>query len=151
MKGWVKTMAERIVLNSGLKEYEIYFEDRDESVTIAFNPSDTGLVVRFQELEDRVNKRLEGLTDIELDENGVPKDLGFVDNIKLVNIALGEELDRAFGNKISEKLFSKCDPLSTRNGEYFILQFIKQITPVVKKDIEKENRALQKHLQGYVK
>lgn len=144
-------MAERIVLNTGLKEYEIYFEDRNESITIAFNPSDTGLVVRFQELEERVNKRLEGLTDIELDENGLPKDLSFVDNIKLVNSALGEELDRAFGNKISDKLFSKCDPLSTKGGEYFIVQFIKQITPVIKKDIEKENKSLQKHLKGYIK
>ena len=144
-------MAEKIVVNSGLKEYEIYFEDRDESVTIAFNPSDTGLVVRFQELEERVNKRLEGLTDVELDENGMPKDLSFVKNIKLVDTALSEELDRAFGNKISDKLFSKCSPLSTRNGEYFIVQFIKQITPVLKKDVEKENKALRKHLKGYVK
>lgn len=144
-------MAERIVLNSGLKEYEIYFEDRDESITIAFNPSDTGLAVRFQELEDRVTKRLEGLADVELDEKGMPKDLSFIENIRLVDAALGEELDRAFGNKISEDLFSKCGPLATIGGEYFILQFIKQITPVIKKDIEKENTALKKHLKGYIK
>lgn len=144
-------MAERIILDSGLKEYELYFKDRDKSVIISFNPHDTGLAVRFSQLEERVNKRLEGLTDIELDENGVPKDLSFIDNIKLVNEALAEELDYAFGNKISDKVFSMCDPLSSKSGEYFIIQFVKQITPVVEKDIKKENKAIQKHLRGYSK
>ena len=144
-------MAEKIVVNSGLKEYEIYFEDRNESVTIAFNPADTGLAVRFKDLEPRVNKRLEGLTDIELDADGNPKDLSFTKNIELVNEALSEELDWAFGNKISDKLFSKCDPLSSCNGEYFVVQFIRRMTPVIKADIERENKAIQKHMKGYVR
>ncbi len=144
-------MAERIELTSGLREYELYFKDRDATVTIAFNPADTGMAVRLNEFESRVNEKLKGLTDIELDANGMPKDMSFIDNIKLINKSLSEELDRAFGNKISDKVFAFCDPLATIDGKYFVLQFIEQITPVMKRCIERENKALQKHIAGYRK
>lgn len=144
-------MGNKIILDTGLKTFEIEFKDRGFSTEIQFNPADTGLATRFKEMQNRISEGLKDLTDIELDEDGKAKDLSFVDNISKVDNLICDELDRAFGNKISDKIFCFCSPLAITGNEYFILQFIKAISPVIEENIKQKNRALNKHLSKYSK
>lgn len=144
-------MAERYNLNTGLKEFVLYFEDRDEEARIYFNPSDENLAVRFSEMQDRVNEKLKNLTDIELDENGMPKDLGFVENIKEIETLIRDEIDRAFGNKISDTVFKYCHPMAITKGDYFVVQFMKAISPAIEKINKETSKKMNKHLEKYRK
>ena len=143
-------MAKKIELSTKMETFEIEFKDRGITAEIQFNPADPDLAVRFEEMQKRIEEKLNSLTKIELDENGNAKDLAFVDNIKKVNSLLCDELDRAFGNKISDVVFQFCSPMAITGGEYFIVQFIKAISPVIEKSIKEKNKALNRHLQKYV-
>ena len=142
-------MTNKIVLDTNLKSYEVEFKDRGITTEIRFNPADPDLAVRFSELQDRVSEGLKDLSDIELDENGRAKDMSFVENIKKVDALIRGELDRAFGNEISEIVFQFCSPMASVNGKYFIVQFIEAVSPFIEKSIEDENKALKKHLAKY--
>lgn len=144
-------MANQITLSTGLQTFEIVFKDRGVTTEIKFNPADTGLATRFKEMQNRITDGLKGLTDIELDENGRAKDLSFVDNIEKIDKLICEEIDRAFGNEISEEVFRFCSPLAITGNEYFILQFIRAVSPVIEENIKSKNKTLNKHLAKYSK
>lgn len=142
-------MAEKIKLNSGLKTFEVEFEDRGVTTEISFNPSDPDLAVRFSKFQGNVEEKMKDLKDIELDANGMPKDLSFVENIKEINHIIYDEIDKAFGNPVSEKLFQFCNPMASINGKYFVVQVMEALSPVIKESATSERRKLEKHLNKY--
>lgn len=144
-------MAKKIELSTKMETFEIEFKDRNTSVEISFNASDPELAVRFDDMRKRIGKKLNNITNIELDEKGNPHKLDEVDIIRKLNKCISDEIDFAFGNKISDKLFQFCSPMAITGNELFVEQFIKAITPVIKETVMKNNRELDKHLAKYTK
>lgn len=144
-------MAKKIILNTNMETVELDFVDRGVVAEIQFDPTDPNLAVRFGEMEERIKTEIQKLPEIELDGDGRPKDTGLIENIKEVNQIIYDEIDRVFGNKISQTVFQFCSPFSVSKGRYFIMQFIEAIAPLIKKSIEEENKALVKHLAKYTK
>lgn len=142
-------MSEKIILNSGLKTIEIEFEDRNVTTEIKFNPADPDLALRFSKFQERVDKKISELEEIELNTDGTPKDLSYVKQIEDINDIIYSELDYAFGNKISAQLFQFCNPMASVGGKYFVVSFIEAITPVIQKCAIAEKNALQKHFAKY--
>lgn len=138
-----------INVKTGLKTFKINFSDRNESAEISFNPNDPDLSIRFSELKDRIGEKLKNVKDIDLNEDGTAKDLSYVEQVKEITDIVKSEIDIAFGNKISDVVFKYCSPMALVDGDYFILQFIKAISPVIKSNIENESRKLDKHLAKY--
>lgn len=133
-------MPEKIILNSGLKEFELVFEDRDnESVIIKFNPTDLNLPSRFLKFMENVQERLKGIKDIELDEDGLPKDDAYLEDIQIIDSTFREELDTAMGNRISDSVFKYNHPLSQISGESYIEQFCRQLAPIIQRYAEKDS------------
>lgn len=139
-------MPEKIIMNSGLKEYEVVFEDRDnESVIIKFNPTDLNLAKRFEDFMDDLDKQLDTLKEIELDEDGFPVDDSFKEDISILDNAIRSGIDKALGNKVSDKLFMTCNPLTRINGETFIEQFCTHLSNIIESEAEKSSgKALDK-------
>lgn len=126
-------MSEKIVLNSGLKTFEIEFEDRNVTTEIKFNPADPDLALRFSKFQERVDKKINELEGVELNADGTPKDLGYVKQIEDINGIIYSELDYAMGNQISLQLFQFCNPLASVNGKFFVLTFIEALTPIIQR------------------
>lgn len=144
-------MAEKITLSTNLKTVQLDFADRGATAEIQFDPTDPNLAVRFSEMEGRIKEEISKLPEVELDADGKPKDLSFIENIKEINQIIYEEIDRVFGNKISQTVFQYCSPFSVSKGRYFVMQFIEAIAPLIRKNIAEENKALNKHLAKYTK
>lgn len=144
-----------IELKTGLTPFPIYFPDRDTTVEIAFNPTDPNLATRFGEMKARLEEKTKGLKAIEVNPDGTPKNLEFVDTMNDFNKIMCDEIDRAFGNVISDKLFQFCSPFAIVDGNYFILNFVEAITPVIREYANKGNKAAQarvnKHLAKYTR
>jgi len=143
-------MAEKITLSTGLKTFDLYFADRDETVQISFNPTDKGLAVRFKEAQKRIEKATEKFKDVELDEEGNPVDLDFIDQFAEMTEMLYKELDRAFASPICAQVFKYCSPFAIVDGEYFFLAFFEAITPVIQKYAEAENAKANKKMSKYL-
>jgi hypothetical protein len=141
-------------LKTGLIAFPIEF-DNGEKDKIYFNPNDPDLFVRFADFEGKMNNRLAEIKDVELENDGTPKEKALVEMMRGINQAICEELDIAFGNKISDVVFKYCSPFAIVNGEYFLEQFVMAIRPEITKYNEKANLELQKkkqkHIEKYAK
>ena len=151
-------MAEKIYnldLSLGFKTFRIKFAEFDDPVDILFNPADADLPKRLFEAQKRIENSIKDVEPFELDENGLPKTDEYIEKTNKINQIVFEAIDYAFGNKISDKLFSHCSPFAITNGKQFVLQFIEKITPALEKIINAENKKsneyANKHLAKYMK
>lgn len=137
------------------QKFTINFPEVNDSVDIFFNPTDEALPSRLFEAQKKIEERSKALGDFKIDENGLPEADEYIEKSNELRQIIYDEIDYAFGNKISDKLFKYCSPLTVTNGKYYFLQFIEKITPILKEIIEEENKKASayanKHLAKYMK
>lgn len=136
-------------LSTGKVAFPIEFDNGDKEV-IYFNPNDPNLAVRLSDLEDKVQNRIKEIGDIELNENGEPKEVDFVEGFKKIQKAIFDEMNFAFGGDICEKVFKHCSPFAIVDGQYFINIFLDAITPEIEKHIKKANADIELKKQQYL-
>lgn len=143
-----------IQLSTGKVKIELIF-DNDEKDYIYFNPNDPDLYVRMTQFQKNLENYLKNIEDVELDENGNPKENSAIEKYKNFREKLYEELDKAFDSKISHIVFKKCSPFAIINGDYFIMQFVEGIIPEIQKHqaqaTEEAKKKMAKHLEKYRK
>ena len=165
-------------LSTGKVAFPIEFDTGDKEV-IYFNPSDPDLSQRLINSKDNISNRIKGLNfeGLEIDNNGeIPEVENLEDFAKLsekeqndllekskekakifneTKNIIFEELNYAFGSNVSKAVFKHCSPFAIVNGEYFVMQFLREITPEIQKEIAKSNKETEKkmsrHLGKYVK
>lgn len=141
-------------LSTGKIAFPIEFDNGDKNC-IYFNPNDPNLSIRLANFQEKMVKRTEDLEKITLNESGVPEEIEVIESFKKFQEVLMEELDFAFGAKISSIVFKYCSPFAVVNGDYFIVQFIEAIKPEIEKHIKKSNadveKKMAKHLNKYTK
>lgn len=141
-------------LSTGKVAFPIEFDNGDKQ-TIYFNPNDPDLMIRMKNLDEKVQEKVKGLEDVELNEEGKPTQISKIDAFEKMQNILKEELDFAFGGSVSEIVFKHCSPFAIVGGKYFVVQFIEAITPEIEKHIKKANadveKKLAKHIDKYKK
>jgi hypothetical protein len=143
-----------IKLNTGKIAFPITF-DNGETVKIYFNPNDPELAIRFEKLSSNIVEKIAKFGDVELNANGTPVNVDNVGKVDEFQKILKDELDVAFGGKVSDVVFKYCSPLAIVDGDYFVNNFIQAITPEVEKEIKKTNtemaKKMEQHLAKYAK
>ena len=141
-------------LSTGKVAFPIEFDNGAKEV-IYFNPNDPNLAIRLKDLQENVNKKMNEIEDIKLNNDGTPTDMKVVDDFEKIQNVLCNELDIAFGGEISSVVFKYCSPFAIVNGDYFLIQFIEAIKPEIEKHIKKANadveKKMAKHLDKYKK
>lgn len=141
-------------LSTGKIAFPIEFDNGDK-VNIYFNPNDPELFIRFSKFESNVDEKIQAIEDIELDADGTPKDEALIEQFEKAIGIIKDELDTAFGSKISDAVFKYCSPFAIIGGEYFLVQFIQAIRPEIEKHNKKANtemsKKMAKHLDKYRK
>lgn len=138
-------------LSTGKVAFPIEF-DNGNKTAIYFNPNDPDLFIRIKNFEGIVLERIKAFGEIELSNDGTPIKTEEIETFEKMQNILKEELDRAFGGEISGEVFKYCSPFAIVGGEYFIMQFIKAITPEIGKHIQKASaKRMAKHLDKYGK
>ena len=138
-------------LSTGKVAFPIEF-DNGNKTAIYFNPNDPDLFIRIKNFEGIVLERIKAFGEIELSNDGTPIKKEEIETFEKMQNILKEELDRAFGGEISGEVFKYCSPFAIVGGEYFIMQFIKAITPEIGKHIQKASAdRMAKHLDKYSK
>jgi hypothetical protein len=136
-------------LSTGKIAFPIEFDNGDKQ-SIFFNPNDPDLMVRMKELGDRVNKKIGEIDDIELSADGKPVGVEQVEIFDMMQCALKEELDYAFGGSVSGVVFKHCSPFAIVDGEYFVVQFIRAVTPEIEKCVKKANADVEKKMAKHI-
>ncbi len=136
-------------LSTGKVAIPIEFDNGDKQ-NIYFNPNDPDLMIRMNNLGEKVQEKIKGLDDVELTEDGKPTQISQIETFEKMQNILKEELDYAFGGSISDVVFKHCSPFAIVGGEYFVVQFIQAITPEIEKHIKKANADVEKRMAKHI-
>ena len=136
-------------LSTGKVAFPIEFDNGDKSV-IYFNPNDPDLMIRMKNLDEKVKEKIKGIEDVELNEEGKPTQISQIETFEKMQNILNEELDYAFGGSVSAIVFKHCSPFAIVDGEYFVVQFIRAITPEIEKHIKKANADVEKRMAKHI-
>lgn len=136
-----------INLSEGIEQFNLVFTDRGEAVTIAFNPSDTDILMRIEKSRENIESALAEIPKDETDSAKVVMRAGDI---------IRKEIDYIFGSKISDKVFMYCSPLSLNaSGVTFAERFLAAVTPHIQSRISDANRAsaerVAKHTAKYAR
>ena len=136
-------------LSTGKIAFHIDFDNGDKEV-IYFNPNDPDLMVRLNNFESNISKKIKDFDDVELTAEGKPKNIAQIEVFDKMQTILKEELDFAFNGSISDVVFKHLSPFAIVDGEYFIEQFLKAIAPEIEKEIDKANADVKKKMQKHI-
>lgn len=136
-------------LSTGKVAFPIEFDNGDKDC-IYFNPNDPQIAVRMNDLQDKIKEKIKGLDDIDLNNEGNPKETDKISQFKKMIEIFYEEFDYAFGGDVSAVVFKYCSPFAIINGEYFVFQFLNAITPEIKKHIDKASADRDKKMAKYL-
>lgn len=136
-------------LSTGKIAFPIEFDNGDKQ-TIYFNPNDPDLMIRMKNLENKISEKIKGFEDVELNGCGEPMEFSQIAAFEKMQNIIKEELDVAFGGYVSDIVFKHCSPFAIVGGDYFVIQFIKAITPEIEKHIKKANADVEKKMQKHI-
>ena len=141
-------------LSTGKVAFPIEFDNGDKQ-TIYFNPNDPDLMIRIKNFGARVQEKIKDLEDVELTNEGKPKHIEQVETFEKMQNIIKFELDYIFGGSVSDVVFKHLSPFAIVDGEYFVEQFIKAITPEIEHEIKKAKsnvaNRISKHIDKYSK
>lgn len=144
-----------IIIDDGLKTYEIKNRKGKVLGTFSFNPSDVNIVYRY----DEVVKDLEKL-DISFekadDKTGKTEEEVIAENLKRLDSVVYEKINYLLGEDVAESFFSIMGPFSPLpNGKYFIETVMGAIGQAIKSEtgarVKKMNSKIRRHTQKYAK
>lgn len=143
---------EKIKVNSNVKQYLVVNEHDEEMGVIKVDMTDFEFFNRSKEAEKNITeivKRMEQLQKQNLSMEETFEQLSVLDK------EVKEQLDMLFDCEVSKVVFGNKNCLSVGNGEIFIVRFMKAVLPVIKRDIEKEQKKsvqkIAKYTKGYTK
>ena len=133
-------MSEQIKIDNGLKTYSLVNEKGDLLCEISFNPTDTDIVKRYEEVKKDLNRLKNNAM-----KSGRKKN--FVDELNEIDSIVYEKIDYLFNAKISESIFSIMGPFSPlARGQFFV----EHIMDVLAKVIAEENNGFAKKMQDKI-
>lgn len=133
----------KIIVDDGLKTYTIENKRGDYLGEFTFNPSDTNIITRHEEVIEFIN-------NLTLPENEDKE------SIKETEKLLKEKIDYLLNADTSQTFFKICGPLTPLvSGETFVENIIAAIGTVIEKEMgvrmKKANERINKYTQKYKK
>ena len=131
----------KIVVNTGLVPVSIYNEEIGEKIgTIWFNPTDTGLITRYQEASERLRN-----LDIPDEEELTPE------TFARLNQEFRDLFDFLLNRSVSGELFKVCEPLARVNGgEYYFSVLLAAIIQLAGDVLDERNAESERRITAAV-
>lgn len=140
-------MANTIVVDDGLKTYDIANTKGEILGQFAFNPADANILDRYKD----VVKKLEEL-DFNISEDASNEDI--TEEKKKIDSVIFENIDYLLGADASKSFFSIMGPLSLlENGQLFVENVLDAIGSVINREtgerVKKVDTKIKKHTSKY--
>ncbi len=139
-------MADKIVFDDGIKEFEI---NGDPNRILRINLADIGLVDRMKASLDKMKDELKDI-DLTVDGESTDKQESVAEFVRTLNKKLREGFDEMFYPGASEAVFWVQNPLSTAsNGATIYENFIESFTKLLEPEFKKAQKKSEKHMAKY--
>ena len=139
-------MSKQIIIDDGFKTYELVNKNKKVLGEISFNPSDTNIVKRYEEVVEQLEKIDTDISSKETSE--IAKEMRKVDEI------IYEKVNYLVGADIAEQLFAVMGPFSPLDSGMFFIEYIlevigKIISQETGASVKKINKRISKHTKKY--
>lgn len=145
---------QNINFDEGYKEFTI---NNDENRIIKFNPSDIGILSRFDKASKIINDKMNVIdNDVELNTDGSVKNTqkNYEEAVELVNNInelIKEQINYIFASDVADIVFGLQSPISTVKGKPLFERFINAAYSFIEKDIKEEQKESLKRMKEYQK
>lgn len=140
-------MQNQIVLDLGVKTYEIKDPDGNVTGVVRFNPSDPGFAGRWQQAEAKIEsyrKRID-----ELAAAGTPE----IDQWPVLmeaSDAIKQAFDYAFGAPVSEAFFGGASAFAmTESGHMVIENVLEGVYPIIEQALKAAGEKMQQRMASH--
>ena len=136
---------EQIRISDGTKSYQLVNQDGNEIGVFRFNPSDLGIVERYNEVVESLSEIFKELGQASKEEDGAEPAL------KKASAELKAKMDILFGCDTSP-LWAVCSPLTPlEDGQLYIESVLAGISVVVEAETRQRLKKVQRHIDKYTK
>lgn len=136
-------MSEQIKIDTGLKVYDIVNLDGEKIGVFKFNPNDTGIVRRYEEVLKHLESVKIEMGNEEENENSFDTFIRLEDEVKA-------QMRYLIGNDSSDVFFEVTGAFSMLpTGELYIEQIIGAIGGLIKSEGENRKKLLRKKIEKY--
>ena len=133
-----------IKVSTGLKVYDIEDENGNVRGQISFNPSDLGFYDRATQFYDDMQTMIDS---IENDDSIVG-----MEKVSAADKMMKEKLNQLFDDENASKVvFGNQNCFNTLNGVSFVERFLNAFMPIIKKELEEDQKSSQKRIEEYTK
>lgn len=140
-------MPEQIVLDLGVKTYEIKDPYGNVTGVVQFNPSDPGFAGRWQQAEAKIESYRQRIN--EMQASGVPE----IDQWPVLmeaSDAIKQAFDYAFGAPVSQAFFGGASAFAlTANGHAVLENVLEGVAPVIEKALKSAAEKAQQRMAGH--
>ena len=133
----------QIVIDDGCKTYEIRNKEGDVLGSFRMNPSDTGILERYNGMVERLTKSIEAV------------DMASDDTQKVVEAitTASKEVKEAFSDLLGhgvDTFWNICAPFTPMsNGALFLEVVLEAVGSIIEKETNARVKKIQKHMEKY--
>ena len=147
----IKNLPLSITVDDGYQRIPINNKYGDEIGVFYFNPTDIGIIERYNKLADTFDAITEPLQGVQVDENDTSeeseaKSLAAMDEAKNRLYAAVDEL---FGGNAAEAFFGKVHPFSPVDGNFYCENVLKTVGQFIGKQFDVETKKMSARVQQY--
>lgn len=134
---------ERLVIDNGLKTFEIADNNGNVRGTISFNPKDFGLPERLQKMEADIEEYFKGIEEV-----------NDIDVLNTYDKYIRGKIDAAFGSPVSDVIFGDINCMTITDGVPLYTKALTVIAPIIINSITSEvNKSIDrmnKYTEGVI-
>ena len=136
-------MSEQIKIDSGLKTYDVVNKDGKILCQITFNPTDTGIARRYQEIKSRLFVLKNGF-------GRKSKKKSIVEQLNELDAIVYEQIDYLLDAKVSETIFSITGPFSPLpSGKFFFESVLEGISQIIQEESKVNIAKIEEKINKY--
>lgn len=147
----IKNMALSITVDDGFQRIPIMNKYGEEIGVFRFNPTDIGIIERYNKLADsfdRITEPLEAVQDV-ADGDSDTIDAKQVEALEAAKERLYAAVDELFGGNAAEAFFGKTHPFSPVDGNFYCETVLQAVGKFISAQFDTETKKMSARVEKY--
>lgn len=147
----IKNMSLNITVDDGYQRVPITNKYGDEIGVFFFNPTDIGIIERYNTLADTFDAITEPLEAVNEAENADPDviEARQIEALEKAKERLYEAVDKLFGGNAAEAFFGKVHPFSPVDGNFYCENVLQAVGEFISNQFDSETKKLSARVEKY--
>lgn len=144
----IKEFKLNIKVDDGYRRIPVTNIYDEEIGVFYFNPTDIGIIERYNRLAETFESITEPLENLQEDDSDVT-DNKYIDAMKEAENRLYGAVNELFGGDFAAAFFGKVNPFSPVEGSFYCEQALKQVGAFISEQFDAETKKFSEHTQKY--